>query len=113
MRRVGNTDALARSGKIGYLICMAPGATRVSSRGQVVIPVEIRRQLQLSTGDELSVEVSLAPERAIVLRPRSRAEVERSLKKGYAWLRENGYDPVDALHRSRRRERARERRRRP
>lgn len=87
-------------------------ATRVSSRGQVVIPIEIRRQLQLSTGDELSVEVRPGPERAIVLRLRSRAEVERGLKKGYAWLRANAYDPVQALHKSRRRERALERRRR-
>lgn len=99
--------------KMLYLTPMAAAATRVSSRGQVVIPIGIRRQLQLSTGDELAVEVSPPPERAIVLRPLSRAEVERSLKKGYAWLRESGYDPVDALHRSRRRERARERRRRP
>jgi len=99
--------------KTGYLTQMAGTATRVSSRGQVVIPIGIRRQLQLSTGDELAVEVSPPPERAIILRPRSRADVERSLRKGYAWLRENGYDPVEALHQSRRRERARERRRRP
>jgi AbrB family looped-hinge helix DNA binding protein len=99
--------------KMDYLTRMATGTTRVSSRGQVVIPAEVRRQLQISTGDELTVEVGEPPDRAIVLRVRSAAEVDRLLEKGWAWLRTQGYDPVKALHAARARERSRERRRRP
>jgi bifunctional DNA-binding transcriptional regulator/antitoxin component of YhaV-PrlF toxin-antitoxin module len=78
-----------------------------------VIPAEVRRQLQISTGDEMTVEVGPPPERAIVLRLRSEADVDRLLEKGWDWLRAKGYDPVKALHRSRLRERSHERRRRP
>jgi len=101
------------SGKTGYLTSMATVTTRVSSRGQVVIPAEVRRQLHISTGDELTVEVGPPPGRAIVLRLRSAADVDRLLEKGWDWLRAKGYDPGKALHRSRLREASRERRRRP
>ena len=69
--------------KTSYLTSMATVTTRVSSRGQVVIPAEVRRQLQISTGDEMTVEVGPPPERAIVLRLRSGADVDRLLEKPF------------------------------
>ncbi|WP_238331559.1 AbrB/MazE/SpoVT family DNA-binding domain-containing protein [Furfurilactobacillus milii] len=34
-----------------------PLTTRLSSKGQVVIPAEVRKQLGLSAGDQLSVDI--------------------------------------------------------
>lgn len=87
-------------------------ATRVSSKGQIVIPASIRRRLKLVAGEELLVEVASVSARTIVLRGRSAHEVEAALRKGYAWLERSGDDPIAALHEAREKARARERRRR-
>jgi AbrB family looped-hinge helix DNA binding protein len=91
---------------------MTAATTRLSSKGQVVIPAHVRRALGWRPGEKLSVEVRPAGERALVLRGRSSDEVETTLARGYDWLERNGRDLVEAFHESRRRARARERRRR-
>ncbi len=92
---------------------MASAITRVSSKGQVVIPVWARRQLGIEPGDELQVEIAARNgERTIILRATTTAEIERVLQKGYEWIEHSGENPVEALHESRRGARVQERRRR-
>jgi AbrB family looped-hinge helix DNA binding protein len=85
--------------------------TRLSSKGQIVIPAAVRRRLKLVPGDELLVEVDSVSARTIVLRGRSADEMEAALRKGYAWLERTGDDPIAALHEARKKARASERRR--
>jgi len=86
--------------------------THLSSRGQVVIPARVRRALGWRPGEKLSVEVGPAGARALVLRGRSSDEMEAALARGYDWFERSRRDLVEALHATRRRARARERRRR-
>lgn len=86
--------------------------TRLSSKGQVVIPARVRRALRWRPGEQLTVEVGPAGKRALVLRGRTSDEVEVMLSRGYEWLERSRRDLVAALHASRRSARARERRRR-
>jgi len=88
------------------------GTTRLSSKGQVVIPARLRRALGWRPGEKLSVEVGPKGARVLVLRGQSSDEAEAMLSRGYEWLERSRLDPVDALHDSRRRARVRERRRR-
>lgn len=94
------------------LYTMATETTRLSSKGQVVIPVEVRRRLGLIPGEELRIEVGSEAERTIVLRGQTKDEVDALIEKGYAWLQKTGLDMVEALHAERRKARRRERRRR-
>jgi AbrB family looped-hinge helix DNA binding protein len=83
--------------------------TRVSSKGQVVIPAAVRRQLGLRPGEELQVEIGSEVERTIVLRARpTRQELRRLLERWHRWFEERGVDPVEELHESRRRARIQE-----
>ena len=86
--------------------------TRLSSKGQVVIPAGVRRALGWQPGERLSVEVGPAGDRALVLRRRAPDDAEPALARGYDWLERSKLDLVETLHESRRRARARERRRR-
>ena len=87
-------------------------STRLSSKGQVVIPARVRRALGWRPGERLSVEIGPKGERGLVLRARSSDDMEALLARGYDWLERGRRDMVEALHASRRRARARERRRR-
>jgi AbrB family looped-hinge helix DNA binding protein len=88
--------------------------TRLSSRGQVVIPAAIRRRLRLATGEPLLVETGPPGERVIILRGQSRDEVRERLARAYSWFERTGRDLVEELHESRRQARRHERdRRRP
>ena len=95
--------------KTAYLTCMANGVTRLSSRGQVVIPAAIRRRLRLATGETLLVETGPPGERVVVLRGQSRDEIRDRLVRAYAWFEKTGRDLVEELHESRRRARKHER----
>lgn len=77
-----------------------------------MIPARVRRALGWRAGETLTVEVGPAGERALMLRGRTSDEAEAMLARGYAWFERNGPDLVEALHESRRKGRARERRRR-
>jgi AbrB family looped-hinge helix DNA binding protein len=81
--------------------------TRLSSKGQVVIPASIRRALGLRAGEELTVEIAPS-HRAVVLRRRGPSEAEQLVARGYEWLEDNRVDLVEAFHESRRRARATE-----
>lgn len=103
-------------GKTSYLTRMpsrrtaAVQTTTVSSKGQVVIPVWARQELDLCAGDELRVEVAAGDgERLLVLRRPAMPDVEQRLEQGYRWLEQTGTDPVAALHEARRIARVQER----
>jgi len=87
---------------------MAGDMTRLSSRGQVVIPAAIRRRLRLTTGEPLLVEAGPPGERVIILRGQSRDEIRERLARGYSWFDRTGRDLVEELHESRRQARKRE-----
>jgi AbrB family looped-hinge helix DNA binding protein len=91
---------------------MRKDSTRISSKGQVVIPAWVRRKLLLQPGEELTVELGPDGERTIVLRGRSAGGIEEVLEKGYRWIRQNRIDMVGSLHDSRRKARVSEQRRR-
>ena len=78
---------------------------RVSSKGQIVIPVAIRRRLGLKTGQPLAIRATTQDE--IVLRPADDA-VDEMLRRLRAAARKLGDDPLRELQERRRRERARE-----
>ena len=86
--------------------------TRLSSKGQVVIPARLRRALGWRPGEQLTVEVPAAGARTLVLSRRASDEADAAVARGYAWFAQGRRDLVAALHESRRRARARERRRR-
>ncbi len=88
---------------------MATSSTRLSSRGQVVIPAAVRAALGLAEGDVLTVEVENDPPRIVLRRP-DLAEVLRRIEDGYSWFVKNDVDLVEQLHESRRQARIRERR---
>ncbi len=99
---------------MGYLMGMPSDVTRLSSRGQVVIPAAIRRRLRLATGEPLLVETGPPGERVVILRGQSRDEVRERLARAYSWFERTGRDLVEELHESRRQARGREQgRRRP
>ena len=79
---------------------MAKQTVKLSSRGQLVIPAEMRRALDLERGTRLEVEVD---DDHIVLTP-IRDEDWRSLRG----CLEGGPSMTDALEEERRRERDRE-----
>ena len=110
----GKTVEVAAPGKTGYLTQMATAVTKLSSRGQVVIPAAIRRRLGLSTGEPLQVELGPAGQRVIILRSQTWNEVQERLIRGYGWFKRTGRDLVEELHEARRQARRGERdRRRP
>jgi AbrB family looped-hinge helix DNA binding protein len=84
---------------------------RLSSKGQIVIPVTLRRRFGLKTGQLL---VLRDREGEIALRPveRAHAELQAALKRARAWVRRSGRDLVEELHARRRAEHARDTRRR-
>jgi AbrB family looped-hinge helix DNA binding protein len=89
--------------------------TRLSSKGQVVLPAWVREKLRLAPGDELVVSVEPAePDRVVLTRRLDPDEVETMLEPAYAWVRETGRDLVEEFHAARGQARVRERaRRRP
>jgi AbrB family looped-hinge helix DNA binding protein len=87
---------------------MASDVTRLSSRGQIVIPAAIRRRLRLTTGEPLRVETGPPGERVIILRGQSRDEVRERLARAYSWFQRTGRDLVEELHESRRQARRHE-----
>jgi len=90
-------------------LIVSSDVTRLSSRGQVVIPAAIRRRLRLATGEPLLVETGPPGERVIILRGQSRDEVRERLARAYSWFERTGRDLVEELHESRRQERKHER----
>ena len=82
---------------------------RVSSKGQIVLPADLRRELGIESGRALRVRragrdiiLSLADEHS---------DVRAMLTVTRAWAKRSRNDPIAELHERRRRERVRERRR--
>src|SRR5438552_10628143 len=59
--------------------------TRLSSKGQVVIPAWAREALKLRTGDELVVTLEAGNDRSLLLRAPAGEHVERLLEEGCKW----------------------------
>lgn len=81
---------------------------RISSKGQIVIPASVRRQLGLKAGQSLTVRTGRG--RQVVLLPveDGAPDVEDMLRRARAWVTRTGRDLVEELHERRRAERARE-----
>lgn len=94
---------------MAYLMVVPTEVTRLSSRGQVVIPAAIRRRLRLATGEPLLVEAGPPGERVIILRGQNRDEVRERLARACSWFERTGRDLVEELHESRRQARKLER----
>lgn len=82
---------------------------RMSSKGQVVIPVAVRRKLGLKTGQSLAVRTGPGDE--LILHPVERGvrEADGMLRRLRAAARELGRDLLAEFHERRRVERERER----
>ena len=81
---------------------------RLSSKGQLVIPASLRRQLGFKTGQALAVRRS--GDRDIVLSPAEAVSegVDAMLDQARSWATGRRRDLVEELHRRRRQERARD-----
>ncbi len=85
---------------------------RISSKGQIVIPVSVRRAMGLSLGGELRVRLE-SPRRLVLTVPEyDDTELRRIFERSREWTRKTGRDLVEELHERRRRERAVEAKRR-
>jgi len=84
---------------------------RLSSKGQIVIPADVRRELRLKTGSTLRLRTTEAQE--IVLSANQEdVDVESARRSFEAWCKTTGRDPVEELYVRRRKERAEEARKR-
>lgn len=59
--------------------------TRITSKGQVTIPVEVRQQLDLRPGDELVFEVEGEGARVYALRPPRLSQLRGALRSSVAF----------------------------
>lgn len=91
---------------------MGSFTTRLSSKGQVVIPAPVREALGFAVGEVLTVELGPPGERTIVLRGATMSDIEERIALGYGWLEQTGDDPVEAFHEARRQARRQESERR-
>lgn len=79
---------------------------RLSSKGQIVIPARIRRELGLKTGRVMLVTTK-SPRQIVLSLPEDNGEsLESMLKRSRAW--KSPVDEVEELHKMRQRERVRE-----
>ena len=81
---------------------------RLSSKGQIIIPVAFRRQLSLKTGQPLTVRAQGTS--AIVFSPldKNSRDLASMLERARSWLKTSGRDLVEELHERRENERQRE-----
>src|SRR5262245_44740549 len=85
---------------------------RVSSKGQIVIPIRLRRQARIRSGDVLAVRKGAG--REIIFTPLEDAarNLDRVLLEARswfaAWAKKTGRDPLEELHQRRRLERKQE-----
>jgi AbrB family looped-hinge helix DNA binding protein len=82
--------------------------TRISSKGQVVIPAWVRERLRIGPGEEFHVEVGPEPDPVVILRRTRPPAMDERLERGYEWLERTGTDLVEALHAERHAARRRE-----
>ena len=78
---------------------------RVSSKGQIVIPVAFRRKLGLKTGQSLAVRTGTGDEIILRLVDQDSDAVDGMLRRLRAAARKLGGDPLREFHERRRRER--------
>ena len=78
---------------------------RLSSKGQIIIPASLRRQLGLKKGQAMQCRSGSGGE--IVFSPvdDGGVDLDAMLAQARAWYAKTGRDPVKALDRRRRRER--------
>jgi AbrB family looped-hinge helix DNA binding protein len=102
VRRAGLTSGMGRR------TCVV----RLSSKGQIVIPVELRRELGLRAGQVLAV--TRGPAGGLLFRPAEKAgaDLEAELDGARAWFadwrRRTGRDPLEEFQARRSEERRRE-----
>lgn len=85
---------------------------RVSSKGQIVIPVKLRRAMGLVTGGELRVRLESSRKLVLTLPEYDDQALRQIFERSREWTRKTGRDLVEELHERRRLERAERARRR-
>ncbi len=95
-----------------YFMRKLAQTVHVSSKGQIAIPVKIRRAMGLITGGELRVRLE-SPRKLVLTLPEYDDEaLQQIFERAGQWTRKSGRDLVEELHERRRHERAQEARRR-
>ena len=79
----------------------------ISSKGQIVIPADVRRELGLKTGGTLRLKTTSAREIVLSAKPEE-LDVEAIRDKFADWCRRTGRDLVEELHEARRKARIEE-----
>ncbi|MBI3184471.1 MAG: AbrB/MazE/SpoVT family DNA-binding domain-containing protein [Myxococcales bacterium] len=82
-------------------------AVRLSSKGQVVIPADLRRQLGLTAGAILRIRATSARE-VVLSAGEEELDIEAARRDLEKWSIRTGRDLVEELHAARRRARAEE-----
>jgi AbrB family looped-hinge helix DNA binding protein len=82
--------------------------TRLSSKGQVVIPADLRRALGLKAGQALAVRTGSTRELILAPVEEDASMIEEMRHRMRAWAARTGRDLVEELHQRRREERRRE-----
>ena len=82
---------------------------RVSSKGQIVIPVRFRREMGLRPGHVLRVRANERQE-IVLARPEEADDLDVMLRAARAWAARSKRDLVEELHAQRRDDRRKDRR---
>jgi AbrB family looped-hinge helix DNA binding protein len=80
---------------------------KLSSKGQVVIPADLRRELGLSAGGTLRIRTTSAKE-IVLAAGELDVDVEAARRDFEAWSKRSGRNLVEELHQARRQARAEE-----
>ncbi len=77
----------------------------LSSKGQIVLPARLRKELGLKTGRVLRVRATSDTEIVLSLAEATPSDVEAMLARARAWTARTGLDLTEELHQGRARDR--------
>lgn len=78
---------------------------RISSKGQIVLPARVRRELGWGTGRVLQVKLRRQGGVILTAEHMDWEAIEEARRRFQDWFDATGVDPVEELHERRRRER--------
>ncbi len=72
------------------------GSTTIGERGQIVLPIELRKKMQLQAGDKLIVMGTMSEKAIFLLKPDFLTQVLATIEKGQNELRKILQDNNDS-----------------